>query len=256
VKVSIITATYNSASTIDETLRSVKNQHFDNIEHIIIDGLSSDQTLDIVRSYPHIAHVVSAPDQGIYDAMNKGIGLATGDIVGILNSDDFYVSDTVISDVVSVFDADPGVQCVYADLMYVDPKNTDKIVRKWKSGPYSRSSFLTGWMPPHPTFFVRRDVYHTYGIFNTSLSTAADYELMLRFLYLHKASCKYLPKTIIKMRSGGASNQSLKARLLANKQDRLAWAINGLTPRFYTLYLKPLRKIVQYCYWPYWPCNL
>jgi glycosyltransferase involved in cell wall biosynthesis len=156
--------------------------------------LSSDQTLDIVKSYPHIAHVVSAPDQGIYDAMNKGIGLATGDIVGILNSDDFYVSDTVISDVVSVFDAAPGVQCVYADLMYVDPDNTDKVVRKWKSWSYTADAFIYGWMPPHPTFFVRRDVYHTYGTFNTSLSTAADYELMLRFLYLHKGLANTCPK--------------------------------------------------------------
>ncbi len=180
--------------------------------------------------------------------MNKGIRLATGDIIGILNSDDFYVSSEVISSVAEIFESDPLTDCLYADLAYVDKNDVNKIVRKWVSGPYSRKSFLNGWMPPHPTFFVKKEIYQKYGSFNTALSTAADYELMLRFLYVHKAVCMYLPGTIIKMRSGGASNQSLKARFSANKQDRLAWEINGLTPRFYTLYLKPLRKIVQYFY--------
>ncbi len=248
MKVSIITATYNSASTLHDALCSVKNQNFNNIEHIIIDGLSSDQTLEIVKSYPHIAQLVSEPDQGIYDAMNKGIRLATGDIIGILNSDDFYVSNEVISSVAEIFESDPLTDCLYADLAYVDKNDVNKIVRKWVSGPYNRLSFLNGWMPPHPTFFVRKQVYEKYGTFNEELKTAADYELMLRFLFKHGCKCAYIPDFFIKMRSGGASNQSLKARFSANKQDRLAWEINGLTPRFYTLYLKPLRKIVQYFY--------
>jgi glycosyltransferase len=246
MKVSIITATYNSASTISDTLHSVEFQNYHEIEHIIIDGLSIDNTLSIVSTFNHIAKVKSEKDNGIYDAMNKGITLCTGEIVGILNSDDFYVSDTVISDVVAVFRADPTVQCLYADLMYVHPHDTDKVVRKWKSGPYEADAFINGWMPPHPTFFVRKDLYIQYGTFNTSLGTAADYELMLRFLYLHKASCRYLPKTIIKMRAGGASNQSFKARWNANQQDKLAWTINGLKPMWYTLFLKPLRKLIQY----------
>jgi glycosyltransferase involved in cell wall biosynthesis len=246
MKVSIITATYNSASTITDTLQSVAAQDYDNIEHIIVDGLSKDNTLAIVDTFSHIAKIKSEKDNGIYDAMNKGIAMCTGEIIGILNSDDFYVSDSVISDVVAVFHADPTVQCVYADLIYVKSSDTDKIVRKWRSRPYKSNSFISGWMPPHPTFFVRKDLYHKYGIFNTSLSTAADYELMLRFLHLHKATCKYLPKTIVKMRTGGASNQSLKARWNANRQDKLAWTLNGITPHWYTLLLKPIRKLIQY----------
>lgn len=248
MKVSIITATYNSAATITDTLRSVASQNYEDIEHIIVDGVSMDNTLSIVGTFDHVAKVTSEKDQGIYDAMNKGIAMCTGEIVGILNSDDFYTGDHVISEIVSIFNTNPNVQCAYADLVYVDPLDINKITRKWKSGSYNRDSFIYGWMPPHPTFFVKKEIYQKYGSFNTALSTAADYELMLRFLYVHKAVCMYLPGTIIKMRAGGASNQSMKARFSANKQDRLAWEINGLTPRFYTLYLKPLRKIVQYFY--------
>ncbi len=178
--------------------------------------------------------------------MNKGISLATGDIIGILNSDDFYDSNEVILSVVKLFQSDPSIDCLYADLAYVDKNKLSRVVRKWVSGSFDRSSFLNGWMPPHPTFFVRKDLYLKFGDFNVALKTAADYELMLRFLYKHNCQCVYLPTTIVNMRSGGASNQSLKARFLANQQDRLAWEINGLKPRFYTLYLKPLRKIVQY----------
>lgn len=246
MKVSIITATYNSAATIKDTLQSVSVQNYSDIEHIIVDGKSNDHTLDLVNTFGHVVKIKSEKDSGIYDAMNKGITMSTGDIVGILNSDDFYVYDTVISDVVDIFNSDSNIQCVYADLIYVDPFDTNKIVRKWNSGHYAMDSFIYGWMPPHPTFFVRRDLYQKYGFFNTTLSTAADYELMLRFLYLHKSTCKYLPKTIIKMRAGGASNQSFKARYNANRQDRLAWSLNGITPKWYTLLLKPLRKIIQY----------
>ena len=246
MKVSIITATYNSASTIGDTLKSVEDQTHSDIEHIIIDGQSKDDTLQILRKFQHLAKVISEPDKGIYDAMNKGISISTGDIIGILNSDDFYTSSDVISSVIELFDGDECLQCVYADLAYVSQNDTSKIVRKWVSGPYDRLSFVNGWMPPHPTFFVRKEVYDTHGLFNLDLKTAADYELMLRFLYKHHCTCQYLPKTIIKMRAGGASNSNFYARLSANKQDRLAWEVNGLTPQWFTLYLKPLRKLTQY----------
>lgn len=245
MKVSIITATYNSAATIADTLRSVESQTYKDIEHIIVDGQSKDNTLAIVDEFPHVTKVISEKDNGIYDAMNKGIKLATGEILGILNSDDFYIYPNVMNDILAQF-SDKNIDCVYADLEYVDPLNTNKVIRKWKSGSYNLSSFELGWMPPHPTFFVRRELYNKYGSFNTSLGTAADYELMLRFLYVNRSRCKYLAKTIIRMRAGGASNQNLLSRILANKQDRLAWKINNITPRFYTLYLKPLRKLVQY----------
>jgi glycosyltransferase len=245
MKVSIITATYNSAATFADTLRSVESQTYKDIEHIIVDGQSNDATLEIVSEFPHVTKVISEKDNGIYDAMNKGIKLATGEILGILNSDDFYIYSDVLQNIVEQFE-DNHVDCVYADLDYVDPRNTNKVIRRWKSGPFNPTSFELGWMPPHPTFFVRRYIYERYGAFNTSLGTAADYELMLRLLYVHKFACKYLPKTIVGMRVGGASNQNLLSRLKANKQDRLAWKMNNISPKFYTLIFKPLRKLIQY----------
>ena len=243
--VSIITATYNSALTLRDSLQSVAKQSYAHIEHIIIDGASKDATLDIVNAFPHIAQVHSEKDQGIYDAMNKGIAHATGDIIGILNSDDFYVDELVIQDIVSVFE-NSNCDVVYADLQYVDREHTDKIIRTWKSGTMQQHSFLYGWMPPHPTVFVRRKVYEQYGAFNLALKSAADYEFMLRVLYKEKCPVAYLPKTIVKMRDGGKSNQSIQNRIRANREDKKAWALNGLQPYFFTLLLKPARKLIQY----------
>ena len=243
--VSIITATYNSAATLRDCLQSVAMQSYAPIEHIIIDGASKDDSLSIAQSFAHIAQVHSEKDQGIYDAMNKGIAHATGDIIGILNSDDFYVDERVIQDIVTVFE-NSNCDVVYADLQYVDRERTDKIIRTWKSGTMQQHSFLYGWMPPHPTVFVRRKVYEQYGAFNLSLKSAADYEFMLRVLYKEKCSVAYLPKTIVKMRDGGQSNQSIKHRIFANREDKKAWALNGLQPYFFTLLLKPARKLIQY----------
>ena len=243
--VSIITATYNSAATLRDCLQSVAMQSYAPIEHIIIDGASKDDSLSIAQSFAHIAQVHSEKDQGIYDAMNKGIALATGDIIGILNSDDFYVDERVIQDIVTVFE-NSNCDVVYADLQYVDRERTDKIIRTWKSGTMQQHSFLYGWMPPHPTVFVRRKVYEQYGAFNLSLKSAADYEFMLRVLYKEKCPVAYLPKTIVKMRDGGQSNQSIKHRIFANREDKKAWALNGLQPYFFTLLLKPARKLIQY----------
>ena len=243
--VSIITATYNSAATLRDCLQSVAMQSYAPIEHIIIDGASKDDSLSIAQSFAHIAQVHSEKDQGIYDAMNKGIAPATGDIIGILNSDDFYVDERVIQDIVTVFE-NSNCDVVYADLQYVDRERTDKIIRTWKSGTMQQHSFLYGWMPPHPTVFVRRKVYEQYGAFNLSLKSAADYEFMLRVLYKEKCPVAYLPKTIVKMRDGGQSNQSIKHRIFANREDKKAWALNGLQPYFFTLLLKPARKLIQY----------
>ena len=243
--VSIITATYNSAATLRDCLQSVAKQSYTPIEHIIIDGASKDDSLSIAQSFAHIAQVHSEKDQGIYDAMNKGIAHATGDIIGILNSDDFYVDERVIQDIVTVFE-NSNCDVVYADLQYVDRERTDKIIRTWKSGTMQQRSFLYGWMPPHPTVFVRRKVYEQYGAFNLSLKSAADYEFMLRVLYKEKCPVAYLPKTIVKMRDGGQSNQSIKHRIFANREDKKAWALNGLQPYFFTLLLKPARKLIQY----------
>ena len=245
LKVSIITTTFNSAETVAETMRSVEEQDYPHIEHIVVDGHSQDETLDIIGLYPHTATLITEKDKGIYDAMNKGIRAATGDVIGILNSDDIYANAKVISHVARVFQ-DPHVQTCYADLQYVDAQNTSLVTRTWKSGKFGKDSFYWGWMPPHPTFFVRKSVYDQVGLFNTSLRSAADYEIMLRILVKNKLSAAYIPEVIVKMRRGGMSNASVWNRIHANREDRQAWRINGLKPYFFTLYLKPLRKITQF----------
>jgi glycosyltransferase len=243
--VTIITATYNSASTIRDTLQSVASQDYPRIEHVIIDGRSSDQTLSIVNEFPHVSRVISEKDAGIYDAMNKGIHHSSGDIIGILNSDDFYVDTTVVSRIVQCMQ-DENTDTLYADLVYVRPSQTSKIVRTWIAGKFESRKFLFGWMPPHPTFFVRRKVYEQYGVFNTKLRSAADYELMLRVLYKAGVSVSYLPRVIVRMRAGGMSNASIRNRIKANLEDREAWRVNHLQPYFYTSLLKPIRKLTQF----------
>ncbi len=246
MQISIITVTYNSAATVRETLKSIESQTYPDIEHIIIDGASKDNTLKIVHEFKHVAKVISEPDKGIYDAMNKGIKMATGEVIGILNSDDFYANNEVIAKVVNLFKKDATLEAVYADLVFVDKDNISAVKRKWIASNFAIEKFLYGWMPPHPTFFVRKDVYERYGFFNTGFKSSADYELMLRFLYKHNIRAAYLPEVIIKMRLGGQSTVSIKNRIKANKEDRFAWKINNLEPEFYTLWLKPLLKIPQF----------
>lgn len=246
MKVSIITVCYNSATTIEDTIRSVLSQSYQDIEYIIIDGESSDNTMDIVKRYQdRISKVVSEKDRGIYDAINKGIKLSSGSIVGILNADDFYIDTCVIGEVVNKIKSEK-VDSLYSDLYYVDAINTNKIIRNWKSGEYNRKNFLFGWMPPHPTFFVKREVYEKYGLFNLTLKSAADYELMLRFLFKNNISACYHPRPLVRMRMGGVSNSSLWNRIEANKEDRKAWKLNQLKPYPFTLILKPLRKLKQF----------
>lgn len=245
MKFSIITVSYNAASTIGDTLKSIAQQSYDSIEHIIIDGASSDDTSSIIAAFPHVASFISEKDKGIYHAMNKGIEMATGDVVGILNADDLYSHRDVIHNVAELF-KDSSVDAVYADLNFVDSIDTSKVQRKWRSGIYKISDFYWGWMPPHPTFFVRRNLYLKYGMFNTVLNSSADYELMLRLLLKHKIKTAYLQDVIVNMRQGGKSTASIKNRLIANQEDRMAWVINGLKPHYFTLILKPLRKIKQF----------
>lgn len=246
MKVSIITITYNSAETIEDTIQSVLSQDYKEIEYIIVDGASKDSTLQIIDRYKSsVSKFVSERDKGIYDAMNKGVAMATGDIIGILNSDDFYADAHVISDIVKTIQQSNSDAC-YADLVYVDRIATNKVIRSWKSGEYRHGDFLRGWMPPHPTFFVKRSVYEAHGNYSLQLRSAADYELMLRFIHKHGIRLSYLPRVITKMRAGGQSNVTLKNRWRANKEDRLAWKMNGLQPGFLTLVRKPLSKLLQY----------
>lgn len=245
-KISIITVCYNSAETIEATLKSVVSQEYPHMEYILIDGGSSDNTLKIINSYKEkIAVVVSEKDEGIYFAINKGIALATGEVVGILHADDFYTDSSIISKVMKAFE-NSGLDTLYGDLQYVDRSQTSKIIRNWKAGSYKPELFLKGWMPPHPAFFVRKKCYTTHGVFNTSLRTSADYELMLRLLYRHQCSTIYLPEVLVKMRVGGQSNQSLMNRIRANQEDRKAWKLNGLTANALTFVRKPLSKLKQF----------
>lgn len=245
MKISIITATFNSSATVADTLKSVKEQNYPDIEHVVIDGLSTDNTLEIVRNFPHVTKIISEKDNGIYDAMNKGIANAAGDVIGILNSDDVYANNSIISKVMKAFD-DPAIDTVYGDLQYVKQDDLSKVVRHWRAGNFSKRKFFFGWMPPHPTFFVRRKVYENAGLFNLSLKSAADYELMLRVLLKNNHTTKYIPELLVKMRTGGMSNATLKHRLRANKEDRQAWTINNIEPYFFTIPFKPLRKVLQF----------
>lgn len=252
MKISIITVSYNSEKTIADTLESVLSQTYSNLDYIIIDGNSKDNTLDIIESYENkfkekkISYRrISEKDDGLYDAMNKGIKMATGDIIGIINSDDVYNQNDILEKIVDKFN-DFDLLGIYGDLVYVEENDLNKITRYWKSGKYKKNCFLFGWMPPHPTFFVKREVYEEYGFFRLDMGTAADYEIMLRFIHKYKIKIDYLEETIVKMRLGGASNSNLLARLNANLKDKKAWEVNGLKPYFFTLFLKPVRKIKQF----------
>ncbi len=246
MKVSIITAILNNKELIEDCINSVLNQPCQNIEYIVIDGGSTDGTLEIIKKYKDkISKWISEPDKGIYDGLNKGIRLATGDIVGFLHTDDFYAHDKVIETVVSNMEK-YNVDSCYGDLLYVDKNNTNKIIRYWKSQPYRDGLFKKGWMPPHPTFFVKKEVYEKYGYFNTDFKIASDYELMLRFLHKYKISTCYIPEVLIKMRLGGASNRSLKNLITKTTEDYRAWKVNNLKRSFYTIPFKNLSKIPQF----------
>lgn len=245
MKVSIVTITYNSEKTLKDTIESVLSQDYDNIEYIVADGLSKDGTVDILKSYGDKISWVSEKDSGIYDAMSKGVARATGDIIGIINSDDFYPDNQVISRVVDKMSS-TGADAVYGDLQYVDFEDTSKQIRLWISGEYDKSRFLNGWMPPHPTFFLKREAYEKFGLFDPTFKSAGDYELMLRMLYKHNLKAVYIPQVQMKMRAGGVSNVSLKNRWRANREDKRAWQINGLEPNWYTFIVKPLSKVFQW----------
>jgi len=246
MKVSIVTAVYNSKHYIEGCIKIVLRQNLPHLEYIVIDGGSTDGTLDIIKRYDaDISKWTSGPDGGIYDALNKGIRLATGHVIGVLHADDMYAHDGVLAKVVSGMTAH-NVDSCYGDLLYVDKNDTEKIIRYWKSRPYEKGMFGRGWMPPHPTFFVRKEIYERYGSFNTDFRIASDYELMLRFLEKEKISTWYIPEVLIKMRTGGASNRSLKNIALKTAEDYKAWSVNHLRRKFYTIPLKNFSKIPQF----------
>lgn len=246
VKISIVTVVYNGEKTIRDTIESVLNQDYPSIEFLVIDGGSTDKTREIIASYGEkIDHFVSEPDKGIYDAMNKGIQLAQGEVIGFLNADDLFYSTHVVSLIAREFQ-DKEIDGVYGDLLYVDSDNPEKVHRNWQAGEYTGTDFLWGWMPPHPSFYLKKKWYIKYGGFRLDMKTAADYELMLRMVHKNKAKLAYIQNYMVRMRVGGASNATLKSRLIANKNDRKAWKVNNLKPYWFTTTLKPFRKILQF----------
>lgn len=245
MKVSIITAVYNNKEHIEDCLKSVIDQDYKNIEYIIIDGGSTDGTLEIVNRYKDsISIVISEPDNGIYDALNKGIRLATGDIIGILHSDDLYANEYVVQKVVKAF-IEHHVQGVYGDLVYIDRNNTNKVIRYWKGGEYKLDLLKRGWMSPHPTFFVKKEIYDKYGFFDTTYKIASDYDLILRFLWQHKISIHYIPEVLIKMKMGGISNKRVKHIITKSLEDYRALRSNKVGG-ILTLFFKNILKIPQF----------
>lgn len=246
MKVSIITATFNSEKYLSDCINSVKKQSYYNIEHIVVDGKSTDATIDIIReNEDHLAMWISETDRGMYDAINKGISMATGDIIGILNSDDMFASPYVIRNIVDCFKRS-GSDSVYGDLMFVNPRHVHRVSRIWKGKSYKRSRFRYGWMPAHPTFYMKRHLVEQFGKYENHYYSAADYEFMSRYLYRHKISATYLEQMVVKMRTGGASNGSLKKWLRANRRDYLAMKQNKIPFSFIVSILKPIIKIRQF----------
>lgn len=246
MRVSIITVTHNSEKFLLSCIQSVREQENADIEYIVIDGKSTDNTVQLIKQNQDIiSYWISETDRGMYDAINKGIRAATGDIIGILNSDDLLASPDVISNIVTCFES-TNLDSVYGDLEYVDQNNIEKITRVWKGVKFDRRLFNVGWMPAHPTFYIRREVIQKYGLYENHYYSAADYEFMVRYLYHHKISSFYLEQMVVKMRTGGASNGNLKRRLRANRRDYLAMKKNGILFPFIVSILKPLIKIHQY----------
>ncbi|MEM6517801.1 MAG: glycosyltransferase family 2 protein [Cyanobacteria bacterium P01_C01_bin.70] len=246
MKVSIITVAYNSAKTIRNAIDSVMAQTYADIEHLVIDGASQDGTVEIINRYgDHVSQFVSEPDRGIYDAMNKGLKLATGDIVGFLNSDDFYHADNVIATIAAAFMADQALDVVFGDLVYVNPTNLNQIVRYYSSAYFHPDRLAYGWMPAHPTVFIRRPIYEKYGVFKTDYQIASDYELMVRLLARHRLTYRYIPRIMVTMRNGGVSTASFKSNWILNREIIRGCRENNISTNFLKVYSKYLTKIWQ-----------
>lgn len=248
MKISLITVTFNSAATLRDTIESVLAQSYPEIEYIIIDGASKDQTVSVIKAHESRfegrLHWISEPDKGLYDAMNKGIRMATGDIVGIINSDDFYHRTDVIEKVAEAF-KEKEVEAVYGDVRFVNPDNLDKTVRYYSSRNFTPRRFRFGFMPAHPTFFTYKKYFDDFGYYKTDYKIAADYELLIRFLYVHHLRSEYLPLDFMKMRTGGASTASIKSNILLNKEIVRACHENGIWTCLPLLFLKYFVKVFE-----------
>ena len=245
MKISLLTVSFNSDNTIRDTIESIRSQDYNDIEYIVVDGNSTDGTVGILKSYDSsISKWISEPDKGIYDAMNKAIKMATGEVVGILNSDDFYFDNQILSQVAKEF-SDPSVDVVFGDLVFVDPQNLSKTVRKYSSAKWHPDKFAWGFMPAHPTVFIRRTFYEQFGLFKTDYKIAADYELLIRFLYVHRLRYKYLPITMVKMRRGGVSSRNLMSTIILNNEIIRGCRENGIKTNVLKVYSKYFTKFFE-----------
>ena len=245
MKESIITCTYNSAATIADTIRSVNAQTYPNIEHIIVDGLSKDNTLEIVKQYARERQIIkSEKDNGIYDAFNKGIRMATGDIIGVLNSDDFFTSNNIIEQVVNAFDKE-NIDAVYGDIHFVNSDNLNKCVRYYSSKSFRPWMMRMGFMFAHPSFYVKREYYENLGLYKTDYKIAADFELLLRFVVKNKINCKYLPLDFVTMRTGGASTEGVKSKNIINKECLRACKENNYYSSIILMWLRIVYKAFE-----------
>lgn len=248
MKISLVTVTFNSTRTLRDTIQSVLSQIYLDIEYIIVDGCSQDKTVDIIKEYEPLFHGrlkwISEKDNGLYDAMNKGIRMATGDIIGIINSDDFYHRRDIIMKVAEAF-KNSDIRAVYGDVRFVNPQNLDKTVRYYSSKRFTPEMFRFGFMPAHPTFFTYRKYFEEFGYYKTDYKIAADYELLIRFLYVHQLKSKYLPFDFMKMRTGGTSTASIKSNILLNKEIVIACKENGIWTCMPLLFLKYLIKVFE-----------
>lgn len=240
--ISIITSTYNSEKTILDSLSSISQQSYKNIESIVVDGGSADRTLDIIKKMKYVNHIISEPDKGIYDAFNKGLSIAKGDIIGFLNSDDTFYDDISLATIANAFN--PDVDCVFGNLDYVNDKG--EIIRKWRSKPFVKGSFIKGWKPAHPTFYCKREVYERLGGYVDTFRIAGDFELMLRYLEKNNVRTKFIDQTLIKMKTGGISNSGLQSKVLILKEELSAFKMNKIKINSTKYIIHKMKKLKEF----------
>ena len=243
IKISIITVTYNSIKTLKETLNSVKYQTYPNIEHIIIDGASTDGSFELCKLYPHISYLVSEKDSGMYDALNKGIRVATGDVIGLLNSDDTFTNNKIIEQIAIEFYNNSGIDAIIGDVNFV---SKNKVIRHYSSSGWTPSKFKFGIMPPHPSFYCKKELFIKYDLYNTNFKIAGDFELLLRYFLINKINFKYLPILMVDMKIGGLSTSGIRSNIVINKEIVKAFNLNSIKTNYFYLLYRYISKLKQF----------